>query len=159
MYAKVKENALIKYPYEFNDFVEENPYTSLSGDLYSAFQNTDANLRGEILVLVEFLEKPVFNSKLQNAIQETQPSFVDGKWVIGWTVVAKTQAELAEQDALQEKEVRQKRNRILSSSDWTQASDSPKFQNPEWLAYRQALRDVTSQSGFPWDVQWPVAPQ
>ena len=159
MYAKIKENSLLKYPYEFKDFFEENPHTSPSGDLYSAFQNTEANLSGEVLVEVKFLEAPTYDSKLQNAVQETQPSYVGSEWVIGWSVVPKTQEELAEQEASQVHNVRQQRNRMLSSSDWTQASDSPKFQNTEWLAYRQALRDVTSQSGFPWNVQWPNKPE
>ena len=29
----------------------------------------------------------------------------------------------------------------------------------EWAVYRQALRDVPEQSGFPWDIEWPVKPE
>ena len=53
--------------------------------------------------------------------------------------------------------VRQKRNRLLSDCDWTQLSDAPVDQSA-WAAYRQALRDVTKQEGFPENVSWPVAP-
>jgi hypothetical protein len=28
-----------------------------------------------------------------------------------------------------------------------------------WATYRQALRDVPSQAGFPWEVQWPTQPE
>lgn len=53
--------------------------------------------------------------------------------------------------------IRVKRNMLLLSSDWTQVADAPVDQ-AAWAVYRQALRDVPSQSGFPWDVQWPVEP-
>jgi hypothetical protein len=28
----------------------------------------------------------------------------------------------------------------------------------EWAVYRQALRDIPEQPGFPWEVEWPVPP-
>lgn len=52
------------------------------------------------------------------------------------------------------------RGQLLSASDWTQMPDSPftKAKKEAWAVYRQALRDVTSQSGFPTSITWPVAP-
>lgn len=52
---------------------------------------------------------------------------------------------------------RSKRNRLLKFSDWTQVPDSPVDQQA-WAAYRQALRDITLQAGFPESIDWPVAP-
>ena len=54
------------------------------------------------------------------------------------------------------KEVRRKRDAILKSSDWMANSDVT--MSDEWRAYRQALRDVPAQSGFPNDVTWPTKP-
>ena len=54
------------------------------------------------------------------------------------------------------KEVRQKRNAILKSSDWRASSDLT--MSDEWRTYRQALRDITSQEGFPNDITWPTEP-
>lgn len=54
-------------------------------------------------------------------------------------------------------EVRTKRNALLQQSDWTQVADAPVDQ-AVWATYRQALRDVTTQEGFPESVVWPVAP-
>jgi len=54
--------------------------------------------------------------------------------------------------------VRQERNALLSASDWTQVADAPVDQ-AAWAAYRQELRDVTSQETFPFEVTWPVAPE
>ena len=56
-----------------------------------------------------------------------------------------------------ENEVRAKRNALLSGSDWTQIADAPVDQQA-WAAYRQALRDIPEQPGFPHDIIWPVAP-
>tara|TARA_R110000822_G_scaffold309366_1_gene438825 strand:- start:44 stop:373 length:330 start_codon:yes stop_codon:yes gene_type:complete len=54
--------------------------------------------------------------------------------------------------------VRQERNELLAASDWTQVADAPVDQ-AAWAAYRQELRDVTSQETFPSEVTWPVPPQ
>jgi len=54
--------------------------------------------------------------------------------------------------------VRQQRNSLLASSDWTQVADAPVDQQV-WATYRQELRDVTSQETFPSEVTWPVAPE
>lgn len=57
-------------------------------------------------------------------------------------------------------EARQQRDRMLAASDWTQVADAPltTTQRAAWAAYRQALRDVPAQAGFPGAVNWPVAP-
>jgi hypothetical protein len=55
-------------------------------------------------------------------------------------------------------EVRVERNRLLAASDWTQLADAPVDQ-AAWAAYRQALRDVPQQAGFPDNVVWPVKPE
>ena len=47
---------------------------------------------------------------------------------------------------------------LLSSSDWTQLPDVPLATKGAWATYRQALRDITLQPGFPTDVVWPKAP-
>ena len=53
--------------------------------------------------------------------------------------------------------IRKRRNKMLSDSDWTQVSDAPVDQ-AAWATYRQALRDITEQNGFPIEVTWPVEP-
>jgi hypothetical protein len=53
---------------------------------------------------------------------------------------------------------RNQRDRLLSQTDWTQAADIPQATKDKWAPYRQALRDVPSQEGFPVDILWPQAP-
>ena len=56
--------------------------------------------------------------------------------------------------------IRIKRQPLLRQSDWTQGSDAPLTaeQKAAWATYRQALRDVTAQAGFPLNVIWPTKP-
>ena len=63
----------------------------------------------------------------------------------------------AMKDAEQAKAVRQQRGEKLKETDWTQVEDAP-VDKAIWASYRQALRDVTKQEGFPWTITWPVEP-
>lgn len=99
---------------------------------------------------------------------------VDGKWytkyVLGpiftdttaedGTVTTAAQNEAAykaAKDAEQAKSVREQRNQKLKDSDWTQLIDAP-VDRQAWVVYRQELRDISAQTGFPWEVQWPTQP-
>jgi hypothetical protein len=59
-----------------------------------------------------------------------------------------------------ESQARRTRNGLLKSSDWTQLVDSPlnDAQRATWSDYRQALRAIPEQTGFPDQIDWPVAP-
>ena len=81
------------------------------------------------------------------------PVFVDGET----TAAEQETAYKAQKDTEQAKSVRDSRNTKLSECDWTQVADAP-VDKTVWATYRQALRDVTTQSGFPWTIDWPVAP-
>lgn len=63
----------------------------------------------------------------------------------------------AVKDAEQSKAVRASRGEKLKETDWTQVADAPVDQ-AAWATYRQALRDVTTQAGFPWTITWPETP-
>lgn len=54
-------------------------------------------------------------------------------------------------------EARSQRNSLLAQSDWTQVADAPVDQ-AAWATYRQSLRDITEQSGFPEVIIWPTTP-
>ena len=93
---------------------------------------------------------------------------LDGKWYTkyiagpvftdGETTAAEQEAAYkAMKDAEQAKSVRDDRTKRLSDSDWTQIADST-ADKAAWATYRQALRDITAQAGFPWTITWPDAP-
>jgi len=73
---------------------------------------------------------------------------IDGELFLG-----KTQPE---KDDEQAREVRSTRDRLLADTDWTQTVDNPFAGDNDVTAYRQALRDIPEQEGFPWNVEWPV---
>jgi hypothetical protein len=56
-------------------------------------------------------------------------------------------------------DVRNKRNQLLQQSDWTQLSDISAETKALWEPYRQALRDITEQPGYPFSIVWPTPPQ
>lgn len=64
-------------------------------------------------------------------------------------------------DAMLSDQAYSKRNSLLFQSDWTQLADNQLTQTEVnlWREYRQQLRDITSQSGFPTEITWPVAPE
>lgn len=57
-------------------------------------------------------------------------------------------------------EMRVQRDTTLRACDWTQSPDSPltDTQRSAWASYRQALRDVPDQAGFPDTINWPTQP-
>lgn len=72
-------------------------------------------------------------------------------------VEPKTQGDLDAETQAQSNQVRAQRNQLLADCDWTQLPDAP-VDSQAWAVYRQELRDVTAQAGFPWEVVWPTPP-
>lgn len=66
-----------------------------------------------------------------------------------------------EEDILNDyiEEIRMQRDLKLAETDWTQLPDIPESTKLKWQPYRQALRDITDQPGFPQNFSWPAPPQ
>ena len=77
---------------------------------------------------------------------------------IGWTIT--DSGEFMPPDFIKEAAtiVRKQRDQLLTDSDWTQMPDAPVDQ-AAWATYRQALRDIPQQAGFPTDITWPTKPE
>lgn len=159
MYAKIQNNTPVEWPvYDFQ--------------IRSSLTNTSlpARITPEVVAPFGFepyteAPKPEFNSLVQDVV-EAAPVNQDGTWVQQWQIIEKYSAEekakvLAEAEAQELEEqkaaVRAERDAKLSGSDWTQVADAPVDQTA-WATYRQALRDVPSQPGFPHNIDWPVQP-
>jgi hypothetical protein len=65
-----------------------------------------------------------------------------------------------QQKATQISVVNTKRDNLLSASDWivVRATDQGTAIPAEWKTYRQALRDIPTQTGYPFNVVWPTSP-
>ena len=83
--------------------------------------------------------------------------YIDGDWVYTVQVEDKTAEEIAADVQSVGAVVRATRNQLLSNTDWTQLADAP-VDKEIWASYRQGLRDIPSQAGFPQDVTWPEQP-
>jgi hypothetical protein len=93
-----------------------------------------------------------YQTAYRNGVEE-----IDGKWYTKYSVADMDDEAIAAKNAKQAKSVRDERNKKLSDSDWTQVADAP-VDKAVWATYRQALRDVTIQETFPWDIVWPEQP-
>ena len=83
--------------------------------------------------------------------------YVLGPIFTGETAAADEAAYKATKDAERAAVIRQERSAKLKECDWTQAADSP-VNKETWATYRQSLRDVPTQEGFPWTITWPTEP-
>jgi hypothetical protein len=93
----------------------------------------------------KYILGPVFTDTLAT---ETEPA---------QTAAEQETAYKAIKDAEQAASVRNSRTQMLKDCDWTQIADST-ADKTAWATYRQALRDVPSQAGFPWTITWPESP-
>jgi len=148
-YVKANEGSVVKFPYSIDDLKNDNPNTSFPVDMPAA------TLADWGVYPVEVSPKPDVAPD-QDAVINTLPDYVNGAWVLGWTVQQKTEQEIAQLAD----EVRAERNAKLTACDWTQLDDAPVSIDRKriWQEYRQELRGVTSQAGFPTNVTWPESP-
>lgn len=132
--------------------IENGEITRINIQLPTSIGNTSipANATG----LEEFGLHPIVGDEPRHTDREriAGPQYVfDGAQVNRvFTVEAIPDEEKAGQ-------VRSERNGLLTASDWTQVADAP-VDKAAWSAYRQALRDISAQPGFPWTVTWPEMP-
>jgi len=91
-----------------------------------------------------------YQTAFRNGVEE-----IDGKWYTKYSVANMDDEAKTAKDAEQAKSVRTTRDEKLKDSDWTQVADAP-VDKETWATYRQALRDITKQVGFPWDIEWPT---
>ena len=93
-----------------------------------------------------------YQTAFRNGVEQ-----VNGKWYTKYSVADMDQETKDALDAQQAALIRSQRTQKLAESDWTQVADAP-VDKAAWAGYRQALRDVTTQTGFPWEVTWPAQP-
>jgi hypothetical protein len=110
-----------------------------------------------------FLE--MHNSYKVNAFKEhdrstqklvTVQPYIENGWAYTIKVENKTEQELVNERASSAAKKRAERDLLLKLSDWTQLADAP-VDKEAWSSYRQALRDLPNQAGFP-DVEVPKSP-
>ena len=144
-YARIEHGVVAEYPvYE--------------GELRLRFPNTSFPIPFEApdgYVPIADVQQPDIDYT-QNLVDGT-PKLVGGVWTRNWLISDASTEQIAERTTGKSLMVRNERNGRLAACDWTQLADAP-VDATAWATYRQALRDVPDQPGFPWDVTWPIAP-
>ena len=150
MQVKITDGQVAVFPYSVGQLRKDNPNVS--------FPKTPSAqvLANWGVYNVKPTAQPSYD-KATEAIVRANPVLVDGEWTEVWEVQTVSADEQAARLASQERDMRSQRDRKLAESDWTQVADEP-VDKAAWATYRQALRDVPSQAGFPWDVSWPTQP-
>jgi Phage tail assembly chaperone protein len=144
MEIRVRSNGLVMQENELRYYLQTN-YDTLTPEV--------AELLG---VDVVFEGPQASPSRYQIAYRDGVDN-IDGLWYTKYSVADMSAEAIAAKDAEQAKNVRAQRTEKLAASDWTQLTDAP-INSSLWASYRQQLRDVTAQAGFPWEINWPVAP-
>jgi len=77
------------------------------------------------------------------------------------TKAEQEEAYTARKDAEAATAARATRDGLIASCDWMaiKAFEGGTTVSTEWATYRQALRDVSAQAGFPNDITWPEKPE
>jgi len=150
MYVLAPNQTVETFPYSIGALRRDNPNTSFPAN------PTEQTLAEWNVFPVIDKPAPDYNPSTQNCNQ-INPTLKGSKWEMTWLVTPATPEQIAERTAAKKTEVRQQRNQRLADCDWTQLPDAPVPPAP-WATYRQELRDVTAQAGFPWKVVWPEAP-
>lgn len=150
MYVKIVDNQVYAFPYSMRTLRDEN--TNIS---FPALLSADSLALFGVFPVV-YQSKPSCDPKTHKIVTAEKPVLIDGNWTIESSIVELTDAEIAENTAAESDAVRDQRNILLAATDWMALSDNT--MTTEWASYRQALRDITSQSGFPYSVDWPAAP-
>lgn len=148
MYVKAINGAVEIYPYSIGQLRKDNSQVSFpknpGNDLLATWN----------VYPVEPVGAPSVDYT-QN-LKEGQPVY-DGGWKQTWIVTQATDAEVAERIQAKADSARAERDNLLTQTDWTQVLDAP-VDRDAWATYRQALRDIPQQAGFPTSIDWPVKP-
>jgi hypothetical protein len=85
----------------------------------------------------------------------------EGKWYTNWVAIDLSTEARAILDQTHAQAVRQNRDLLLTNTDWVvlKALENDAAIDPTWKHYRQSLRDLPGQPGFPWDITWPAKPE
>lgn len=148
--AFIDDNQIERYPIGLVDIKRQYPTTSFALPL----EGQDLSEYG--VVTIHQSDPPEFDPDIETLVEGT-PALVEDTWQQVWNVTALPAEVIQEREDQVTESVRNERNNLLAQSDWTQLPDSPVDSEP-WAVYRQALRDLPSQTGFPHVVNWPTQP-
>jgi hypothetical protein len=147
MFVKVKNGVASAYPYSLTDLMLEHPQVSFPDPA------PDALLAEYGVFPVDILPTPPVEDETHEVVYHDMPQEAGGVWSLGFDVMEKPALIVSEN-------IRRKRDDFLRQTDWivVKCVETGSQVPADWVAYRQALRDITGQAGFPFIVVWPPFP-
>jgi len=159
MQIRIRESGQVMFESEFRAYAHEN-----GGH---AWDQTTTEILDQLGADVVF-EGPqatggtVYQYSMRQGVEligsNWHTKYVLGPIFTGETAAADEAAYKAIKDSERAVVVRRDRDIKLKECDWTQVADSP-VNKETWATYRQSLRDVPLQEGFPWTITWPTQPE
>lgn len=123
-------------------------------DFFKNFNPTSFDQADIVLTIQSFFPSVKRHWEYQDAVDESAPTLEAGSTGSLTYSEPEPVTQTQEEKAL---EARGLRDAMLRETDWMVLSDSG-TPSQAWLDYRQALRDVPSQSDFPDNITWPTKP-
>jgi hypothetical protein len=148
MEIRIRETGAVMYESQFRSYLQVN-----NGPSYDTLTQEVVEALGVDVVL----EGPQASPTRYQVAYRDGVEQIDGSWFTKYSVADMDADAIAAKDAEQAKSAREQRSAKLAESDWTQLTDAP-INSALWAVYRQQLRDVPSQVGFPWEINWPTQP-
>lgn len=109
----------------------------------------------DMYLIIENGEPTGFSNVAQSehdVVVDSDKLYLEAYSVVNGAVVYDAAAPLASA-------VRRQRDAMIAQTDYTQLPDVPDTIRQAYIEYRQALRDITDQDGFPYNVAWPTKPE
>jgi hypothetical protein len=149
MYARVKDGIAVEYPLFEGDLQRRFPELNFPMDMYGT-----PIPQGYVRVK---MYTPNFDNNFDYT--EVMPILVNGEYRQEYEAIPLTDEQKQQRLDFVSFKVREKRNDLLAKSDvylvldrWNKYTEK---QKEDWTNYRQSLRDITTQEGFPYNTVWP----
>ena len=150
-FVKTSNGTVTDFPYSIGQLRKGHPNVSFPKDL------SEDTLAGYGVFPVSLMDTPKVNPLTHRVVTDDTPTLVGGVWSLSKSTIPLTAAEVTKRIEGVAAKARSVRDDLLLKSDWTQLVDARADTNT-WAIYRQALRDIPQQTGFPNDVVWPIKP-
>lgn len=145
MEIRIRETGAVMYESEFRAAF---PETSLPTQLTSEILD---ELGADVVLEGPQASPTRYQTAYRDGVEE-----VNGQWFTKYSVADISDEAKTAIDEAQAGNIRSQRDQKLSETDWRFRSDLTPSQG--WKDYCQALRDIPTQTGFPWEVTWPTQP-
>lgn len=144
-YHKFDENG--QYTHSFSSPAENLDFEDLTKIYVGTFDDSNKNVND---YYHDFnTNSPVLKPENPNPSEYKEFDYVTKQWKIQANTIT---TEMKWND------VRSARTFLIAKTDWTQLPDVPLATKEAWATYRQALRDITTQSD-PFNITWPTKPE